>query len=255
MMTEYVDFAEYYDYDHDLSFDIPFYVDYAQQCQSPILELACGTGRLVIPLAKAGFDVYGVDLSDNMLEVCRKAIHQQPFEQHVHLFLADMAHFDLPRKDFRLAFIALRSFMHLLSEEDQLACVQRAYEHLRPQGHFIITVIAPNQEKLALRPSDEFTVQREFDLPNGHHVQRKERLVAHDRVNQVRHFEFKFEEFDTAGQLVRERVVPLRTRYLFRDELQLLLETVGFQSVDVYRDYDKTPYDGTGEMIVVARRP
>ena len=255
MMTGYVDFAEYYDYDHDISFDIPFYIDYAHQCQSPILELASGTGRLVISLAKAGFDVYGVDLSDNMLEVCRKAIHEQPFEQRVHLFTADMAHFDLARKDFHLAYIALRSFMHLLSMEEQLACVQRVYNHLQPQGQFIISVIAPDKEKLDRRPSNEFTVQREFDLPNGHHVQRKERLVQHDRANQVRHFEFKFEEFNSTGRLVRERVVPLKTRYIFRQELQIYLETAGFQIVNIYRDYNKTPYDGTGEIIAIARRP
>ena len=104
-MTEYVDIAEYYDYDHDISFDIPFYVDYAHQCQSPVLELASGTGRLLIPLAKSGFDVFGVDISDKMLDICHKAIHQQPFEQRVHLFRAAMVHFNLPRKDFHLAFI------------------------------------------------------------------------------------------------------------------------------------------------------
>lgn len=115
-------------------------------------------------------------------------------------------------------------------------------------------MIAPDREKLARTPSDEFTVQREFGLPNGHHVLRKERLVQHDGVNQVRHFEFLFEEFDTTGRMVRERVISLRTRYLFRHELQHLLETVGFQIMEVYRDYDKNPYDGTGEMIMVARR-
>jgi len=253
-MTEYIDFSEYYDYDHDIKFDIPFYIEYAHQYQSPILELACGTGRLIIPLAKAGLDIYGVDLSNNMLEVCRKAIHQKPFEHRVHLFLADMVRFNLPRKDFHLAFIALRSFMHLLSKIDQLDCLQRVYDHLQPQGKFIISVIAPDPEKLAQSPSDVFTVRHEFDLPNGHHVLRKERLVQHDRVNQVRHFEFKFQEFNTAGRLVRERVVPLKTRYLFRHELHLLLETVGFQITEVYRDYNKNPFDGTGEMIIVAHR-
>ncbi len=144
--------------------------------------------------------------------------------------------------------------MHLLSQTDQLACLQRVYEHLQPQGLFIISVIAPDREKLAQTPSDVFTVKREFDLPNGRHVIRKERLVQHDVVNQLRYFEFKFEEFDTARQLVRERIVPLKTRYLFRHELQLLLETVGFHIMEVYRDYSKNPYDGTGEMIVVAGR-
>jgi len=68
-VVEYVDFAEYYDFDHAITLDVEFYLDFARQCGSPILELACGTGRLVVPLAEAGFEVYGIDLSENMLAV------------------------------------------------------------------------------------------------------------------------------------------------------------------------------------------
>ncbi len=151
--------------------------------------------------------------------------------------------------------IALRSFMHLLTPTEQLSCLQRVYEHLRPGGHFILAVIAPDPGKLAQKPNEAYVVRREFDLPNGHHVVRKERLREHDAVNQVRRFEFKFEEYDQGGALIRERQIPLCTRYLFRNELQGLLDAVGFRLVEVFRDYDKAPYDGTGDMIVVARRP
>jgi len=166
-----------------------------------------------------------------------------------------MAKFELPRKDFALGFVALRSFMHLLTPEDQLACLQAVYEHLQPGGTFVLNIIAPNLDRLAQKPDDAYVVRQEFDLPNGHHVLRKERLVRHDVVQQVRQFEFKFEEFDTAGALARERVVPLYTRYTFRHELQLLFERAGLKMVEVYRDYSKNPYDGTGELIAVARRP
>ena len=65
-MSEYVDYAEYYDFDHDTKFDLEFYLEYARQCGGPILELACGTGRLAIPIAEAGFEIFGLDLSANM---------------------------------------------------------------------------------------------------------------------------------------------------------------------------------------------
>jgi SAM-dependent methyltransferase len=61
-VPEYVDYAEYYDLDHNTQVDVAFYLDFARQCGSPILELACSTGRLVIPLAEAGFEVYGYEL-------------------------------------------------------------------------------------------------------------------------------------------------------------------------------------------------
>ncbi len=99
-MSEYIDFAEYYDFDHAVTVDIPFYLDVASRCPSPLLELACGTGRLVIPLAQAGFEVFGIDLSANMLAVCQQAVQQHHLEKRVQLRHADMASFELPNKDF-----------------------------------------------------------------------------------------------------------------------------------------------------------
>jgi hypothetical protein len=74
-------------------------------------------------------------------------------------------------------------------------------------------------------------------------------------VNQIQYWELQFEEYDRAGMLARERIIPLDTRYTFRYELQLLLEKVGFEIIDIFRDYDKNAFDGTGEIIMVAKRP
>lgn len=108
---------------------------------------------------------------------------------------------------------------------------------------------------MAMEPDGQFILRKEFDLPNGHHVIRKDRFVKNDKVNQIQHWELKFEEYDCTGMLVRERVVPMDTRYIFRYELQLLLERVGFEIADIFRDYDKNAFDGTGEIIMVAKRP
>ena len=254
-MAKYVDYAEYYDYDHVFTIDIPFYMDYAHRYGSPILELACGTGRVLTPLAEAGFEVYGVDFSENMLAVCRRKIDEKHLADRIHLKLSDMASFELPRKDFTMAYIPVRSFMHLYTQEDQISCLQRVYKHLRPGGIFIIDIYAPDYNKLAQEPDGLFVVRREFDLPNGHHVIRKDRFVRNDIIMQIQHTELLFEEYDTNGELVRKRTLPMNTRYTFRYELQLLLERVGFELVELFRDYDKNPYDGTGEIISVARRP
>jgi len=161
----------------------------------------------------------------------------------------------VPRKDFALAFVAVRSFMHLFTQADQLACLEQVHRHLRPGGCFVVDVYAPDYGKMAQPPNGPFVLRREFDLPDGHHVIRRDRFVRNDLVRQIQHYELKFEEYDAAGALVRERTVPMDTRYIFRYELQLLLERVGFEVIDVFRDYDRQPYDGTGEIIAVARRP
>lgn len=255
IMVSYTDFSEYYDFDHDMTFDIGFYLEYAADFGSPILELGCGTGRVLVPLVKAGFEVYGVDISENMLEICQESVLEYSQEGHVHLIRADMAAFDLPRKDFGVVFIALRSFMHLLTKREQLACLEQVHQHLRPNGCLIIDVIAPDLKKLGQERNGEFVVRREFDLPNGNHVVRSNRLVEHDASRQVRQFEFKFEESDMEGALVGTKIVPVFTRYIFWDEMVSMMEGVGFEVVDIFRDFDRNPYDGTGEMIMVARRP
>jgi hypothetical protein len=92
------------------------------------------------------------------------------------------------------------------------------------------------------------------DLPNGHTVKRWARFVRNDPRLQIQHHELRFEQLDAQGAM-RERTLPLTTRYTFRYELQMLLERVGFEMVDVYRDYERNPFDGTGEILAVAHRP
>jgi SAM-dependent methyltransferase len=254
-MNAYVDYAEYYDIDHSTQIDIEFYLQQARRCGSPVLELACGTGRVLIPLAEAGFEIYGIDLSENMLTRCRSKIAERGLEETAHLALANMAAYDLPRKDFALAYVPVRSFMHLDTQPDQLACLACTYKHLRPGGLFIVDVYAPNYRLMAQEPDRPFALRRESALPNGGRVVRSDRFVRNDPAAQIQHFEIRFQEYDAEGTLVRERTLPLTTRYTFYYELQLLLERAGFEVVDVYRDYDRTPYDGTGEIIALARRP
>jgi SAM-dependent methyltransferase len=256
-MSEYVDYAEYYDFDPDPKNDLDFYLEYAKLTslsRSPIIELACGTGRLAIPIAEAGFEIYGLDLSANMLAICRTKVENKNLTDNVHLSLATIAEFDLPRVNFSLAFIAVRSFMHLFTQQDQISCLQSVYQHLRVGGLFIIDIYAPDYEKLAEKPNQSFAYRKEFDLPEGHHVVRYDRFIKNDLQNQIQHFEIRFEEFDQTGTLMRERTLPMDTRYTFRYELELLLEKTGFEVLEVYRDYDKNPFDGSGEIITVAQR-
>lgn len=84
---------------------------------------------------------------------------------------------------------------------------------------------------------------------------RRDCHIRNDVINQVQYAEIRSEEVDSTGSLVRERESPLNTRYTFRFELQLLLEHQGFEVVDIYRHYDRNPYDGTGEIIAVSRPP
>jgi SAM-dependent methyltransferase len=189
-----------------------------------------------------------------MLSLCRRKATQKGLADRISLIRADMTAFDLPRKDFALAYIALRSFMHLYTQADQLACLRRVYEHLRSGGYFIVDIYTPIFEQLAQPPDSAFFVKHEFELPNGNHVIRRDRFVRNDVVDQIKYTEIRFEEYLPSGELMRERTLPLNTRYTFQHELGLLLELTGFECLDFFRDYEKNPFDGTGEIIAVARR-
>lgn len=255
-LPKYVDYAEYYDYDvGDVETDIPFFLDYAKQTGKPILELACGTGRVLIPLAEAGFTVHGLDISENMLKFAEKKVEEKKLSNHVTLTLGDMANYDLLIKEFSMAFITFRSFMHLFTQEDQLSCLRCTFEHLKPGGLLIIDVYAPRFSKMAQPPDDEFSVHNEYVIANGNRVIKKRRWRGTDLIRQVNTEDLLFEEYDPKGELIQSTLVPLQTRYTFRYELQLLLERAGYRLLSVFKDFDRNPYDGVGEIIAVAEKP
>lgn len=124
--------------------DLPFYLERARLAGGDILELACGTGRVGIPLARAGFRVTGVDLSSDMLARFREKLQREDeaTASRVELREADMADFDLGRT-FPLVIIPFRSFQ-LLTEEDQaIRCLRNVRRHLRKDGTFIVNVFKP----------------------------------------------------------------------------------------------------------------
>ena len=254
-MPRYEDYAEYYDLDHGGDFDIAFYREYAEVNGSRVLELACGTGRILLPLAKSGVKIDGLDFSEEMLAVCREKISRKMLSNWPDLYYCDMADFDLPCKEYGLIYVPVRSFMHLFTQEAQLGCLRCSYGHLRSGGVFIVDVYAPGYRSLMQAPNAPFRVTIEYDLLDGNHVVRSDRFVSNDPVMQIQHCERRFHEYATDGSLVRERIVPMDTRYTFRYELQLLLEKVGFHVADVFRDYDRNPFDGTGDIIMVGHKP
>jgi len=253
-MAHYEDYAQYYDIENTFSEDVPFYLSHAKQYGPRTLELACGTGRILIQLASEGVAIDGLDFSQNMLSICQKKMDGLALGEVPQLIRSDMAHFELPFKGYGLIYIPFRSFMHLFTQEDQLGCLRCAYEHLRPGGIFIVDVYAPLYEVLMQEPDSPFEVIKEYDMPNGNHVVRSDRFVSNDPVTQVQHCERRFQEFSRDGALATETVVPMDTRYTFRYELQLLLEKAGFEVMDVFGDYAENLFDGTGEIIMVGRK-
>jgi SAM-dependent methyltransferase len=258
-IDEYGGVAELYD--HVLPYrnraDLAFFVEAAVAAGTPVLEIGSGTGRVLIPIARAGVGIVGLDGSAGMLAVCRNRLLEEPpaVRDRVTLVQADMRQFDLGGT-FTLVTIPFRPFQHLLTVDDQLACLANIRRHLTSTGRLVLDCFNPSLDSLVNMPlGTESGHEPDFEMPDGRRVIRCFRIVAADRFTQVNDIELIYDVTHPDGRT--ERLIhAFRMRYLFRFELEHLLARAGFAVEHLYAGYDKSPYGSTypGELVFVARK-
>jgi SAM-dependent methyltransferase len=247
-------------YDHVVPYrerpDVAFYASLAKEAGGDVLELGCGTGRVLVSCARAGARVTGLDLAPEMLAICRRAIESEPQEvrDRCTVVAGDMAAFDLGRT-FHLVTIPFRAFQHLMTVPEQLSCLAAARRHLVAGGRLALDLFNPSlhrlvEERYFLEHGDE----PEFEMPDGRRVVRKHRIAARDHLSQVSDVELIYEVSHPDGR--QERLVHgFRMRHLFRYEAEHLLARAGFEVEELYADFDRNPYGATfpGDLVFVAR--
>lgn len=259
MTDEYVLVSELYDsiVPYRDRPDVRFFVDLATEGRGPVLELGCGTGRVLIPTARAGVNITGVDASPGMLAVCRRKLAGEPaaVQSRVRLVEADMRRFDLG-ETFRLVTIPFRPFQHLLTVGDQLECLSRIRQHLADTGKLVIDVFNPLLTVLAGTDlNNEESAGPDFVTPDGRKVIPTHRVTARHLDQQIIDVELIYSVTHPGGR--QERLVhAFRMRYFFRYELEHLLARAGFVVEAVFADYEKHPYGSKypGELIFVASK-
>jgi SAM-dependent methyltransferase len=249
--------ARYFDADYvDYTDDLPIIQAYAHRTRGPLLELGCGTGRLLIPLAKAGYEITGVDLSPAMLGIVRQRAEAAGVAGKVTPVEGDFTSVALPGKQmgrYRLAFIVMNTFLHLLTQEAQLDALRHWHTALAPGGLLLIDVFAPDVNELAgLTGCVEFDKSWR-DVATGATVM-KQAIRTVDQAEQLMHVIMFYDELSAEGTL-RRTVVPFDLRYLWRFEAELLLTHAGFAIEEIYGDWDLSPFDSASErLILVARK-
>jgi SAM-dependent methyltransferase len=255
---EYSDvFAEFYDHTplYRTRADIPFYVEEARRAGS-VLELGCGSGRILIPTAEAGVPITGLDLSDSMLARCREKLFAQPPDVHarVRLVHGSMTDFNLSEK-FSLVTAPFRAFQHLISVDDQIACLRCVHRHLAPRGRLILDMFQVNPAGLG---EPEWMREREdtpeTKLPDGRSFRRTARIAAFHRAEQVNDIEFVVYVTHSGGRTERHtQTFPMR--YFFPKEVEHLLARAGFCVVTVYGDFNRSPLaNDSPDMLTVAEK-
>jgi SAM-dependent methyltransferase len=234
--------------------DIAFYVEEATRTDGKILELASGTGRVLLPIARAGKEITGVELSHRMLERCRERVAAEPEEvrSRITLVAGDMRDFSLDDR-FALAIIPFRPMQHLMTIDDQLSCLDCIRRHLVPAGRLIFDVFNPDLARIGSPPAAEWNDTPETPLPDGSSFRRSGRMVAVHRIEQVNDVELIYDLTFPNGKTER-RVHAFGMRWFLPAELEHLVARAGFTLDAIYGNFDRSPLtDASPEMIVVAR--
>jgi SAM-dependent methyltransferase len=252
-MDAYGGYTRFYDLDYaGLDDDEAMLSAFATRCGSPMLELACGTGRALLPLARAGHQVVGIDWSASMLALARRKLRAAGLEDRVRLEMQDMRCFSLADR-FAFVFVAVNSFMHLMTLEDQLACLVRVRQHLEPGGLLLLDLFNPDLGRL-LEADGQVALDKTMVDPESGHTLLKFRTAQADLGQQVLHVTFIVDEVGAEGQVGRT-VFPFKMRYLFRWELELLLRHAGFRLEALYGSYDLDPFGSESDRLIAVAGP
>lgn len=219
----------------DYTEDISFWVQQARRYGGPVLELACGTGRITMPLAKEGFDVTGIDLAESMLEQAERNSQERGLE--IEWVKADMRDFSLG-KSFPLIICPGQSMSRLLTIEDMERCLSQVKRHLAPGGRFILELYNPSLDILNQPQGEKFPFL-EYEHPDGAGTVRVTYSAAYDKAVQVHHLTLNY----SLPGMEEQPTEHISIRMYFPQELEALLKYNGFEVVEKYGDFDGKPFE------------
>ena len=239
--------------------DVAFYVAQAARTGTAVrvLEVGCGTGRISIPLARAGHQIVGLDCSARMLAQCRdKLANESPaVRDRVTLYEGDARDFQVASPasgpDFDLAVAPFRTMQHLITVPDQLRCLAAIRRHLAPGGQLVFDVFNPNFASLVRDRTAEAEDTPELALPDGRLLRRTSRVRKVRFLDQVNEVELIY--YVRTGQLVQRVVQAFDMRWYTKPELEHLLARSGFKVEETFGDFDRSSLrDESREIVVVA---
>lgn len=239
---------EFDDYDDDL----PVLEAYAARTGGPILELGCGTGRALIPLAQAGYTVTGVDLSPAMLQRARAKADASGAAQRITLLAGDYGVVALGGP-YKFAFSVMNTFLHLPNQAAQIQALRHWRGHLAPRGLLLIDILHPDVATLAGLDGRLELVRTWTDPQSGHTIVKFLARTV-DLAEQILHIHHVYDEINSDGH-VQRTIAPYELRYLWRFEAELLLEKAGYAIEAIYGDWNMGAFESASErLILVAKR-
>ena len=234
--------------------DVEWYCEKARLSGGPVLELGAGTGRVTLPMAANGISVYALDTDDGMLARLRAKVSASPPEIRSRIAVShgDMRTFEIAER-FPLIVCPFRAFLHNLTESDQLACLSRVQQHLKPGGRFAFNVFHPSLTFMAQHAgalAGTWRWKGTHDIAAGGWVTLSE-ATHYDTVLQRLHALQRYEVYTKDGALERTSMFRIELAYLYPTDIRRLLKAAGFRDITIKGGFDGREFTQDGEELVV----
>mgnify|MGYP001558867609 CR=1 FL=1 len=259
MLEAYREYSRIYDQVHErrVSSDVPFWLSEAVQAGSPILELACGSGRIALPLVRYGLRTHGIDNSSEMLQLLQQKVSLEPESVRNLLTweLADMKNFPKDTKGkYAFAFVAFSALQYLYKKEEQQAVFSRVHQVLKEGGIFIVDVFNPNPA-FVQGWGEPITLAEVKNSPEG-----EDRIVweclpeAYDEKSNILIMPNRFQIYHAGREDPETITIPAQYYCFSQEELEQLFREAGFGNVETFRNYTKEPFTPESPQIIMKGR-
>lgn len=232
----------------DVPYGLEFYVAMAREAKGPVLDIACGTGRILLPCLQAGVDIEGLDLFEPMLNRLRAKAAALGLSPQLHQ--GDMSDFSLPRR-FELIMIPFNAFIHNMTQASQIRCLQLCREHLLPGGKLVFDTFFPSLEIVGA-PQNTRVLEAEMSHPATGLPLRMYDTRTFDRVAQVQHSLNELELLAADGSVQTVYRSQVSSRYVYKHEMELLLRVAGFARWEICGDFECRPLTRENDAMIVS---
>ncbi|MBI3818780.1 MAG: class I SAM-dependent methyltransferase [Planctomycetes bacterium] len=229
-----------------LEFDLEIYKSAARGARGPVLDLACGTGRVGLKLLEDGAQLDGVDLYEPMLAHFRKKADARGLK--VNLYRGGFTNFQTPRK-YALVVCAFNAFAHNLTQADQLETLRRVRDHLLPGGAFLCHMSFPSAE-LWSGPDGVPILEAEVPAGGGRMVKIYDSRTKNP-LEQTQHSEMEIQIVGADGGVIESHKSETDVRWIYKPEFELLLTTAGFSKINFFGDFDRSPLRADSKQLIV----
>jgi ubiquinone/menaquinone biosynthesis C-methylase UbiE len=232
----------------NIPYGLDFYTQLARQAGGPVLDVACGTGRILLPCLESGVDIEGLDLFEPMLATLRSKAIALGLSPVLHQ--SDMSQFSLPRQ-FAFIMIPFNAFIHNMTQRSQISCLDCCRRHLLPGAALVFDTFFPSLDVIGV-PQNTRVLEGEIPHPQTGLPMRMYDTRSFDRVAQIQNSINEIELLDVDGNVEKIYRSQIQGRYIYKHEMELLLQIAGFARWEIYGDFDRRPLTSENDLMIVA---